>query len=166
MKRRNSSARDCLPKPYESATGGIVTIFLLCFRKSALARVEKYQPTSPPPDGVGVAISLRCSLDLWLVPSVGREPQARSCPLRPGGSAGAGEASHCRCPCDLVSSRFSQSSSLTFGGGKDRGRSSPVTPRLRRSCRRKHLPTPLLSFRRSRARLSPLGASGAFFLLL
>lgn len=105
------------------------------------------------------ARSLACALS-------GQRAAGQILPAAPRGSAGAGEASRCRCPCDLVSSRFSQSSSLTFGGGKDRGRSSPVTPRLRRSCRREHLPTPLLSFRRSRARLSPLGTSGAFFLLL
>lgn len=142
----------------------LLRYFYFVSENPSLPGLKNTSQRAPPtawasPSALVFARSLACALS-------GQRAAGQILPAAPRGSAGAGEASRCRCPCDLVSSRFSQSSSLTFGGGKDRGRSSPVTPRLRRSCRRKHLPTPLLSFRRSRARLSPLGASGAFFLLL
>lgn len=46
-KRRNRSPQESLPEPCKNAIGWIIVIFLLCFKKIP-ARIEKYQPISPP----------------------------------------------------------------------------------------------------------------------
>lgn len=150
-------------KPYKSATSGIITIFLLCFRKSAPARVEKYQP----PRWRGVSFSLRVSLDLS-APSLSRghahRPPGVRVPSRPDPACCARGArpmqakrvtaaapmflSHHSFHSHLVLPRWREGPRWTF-----LSRSSPPTaPGDERRL-----------FRQWRARLSPLGSSRACF---